>query len=268
MTREKYQHSAYYQAKRRTKVNRFEVIPADPDAPFGTLELAHTAAFFRFICGNLQNADYTGVEPFFYCLAADLAVAMKRDLKRIKNAAYQALVKKELQKAIAQLRRDQFAERERARRRELAAERRKIRKRTTTAPMPDPEQLLAAWEHRKESPEAIIRLGGMLEDLECYVDNRLKINEYDRIVGRHGGIKGWIKACVPELLPHYKRLMQYKALAKKLRQATETKDPKPTAALLTDEPRQRIVNEILTCSNFVEIEKVLMKYLSEVITRE
>ncbi len=291
MTREKYQHSAYYQAKKWltgncgevearvqpgraaavragrpaatcAKVNRFTVKKADSNGAFGTIELAYTAAFFRFAQGNLHNADWTDFHGLPYCLAMDLAVAMKRDLKRIKDAAYHALVKKELRKAIAQLRRDQFAERERARRRELAAARRKIAKRTTTSPMPDPEDLLAAWERRKDSPEAVIRLGGMLEDLECYVDNRLKINEFDRIVGRNGGIKGWLHACLPELEPHYKRLMQYKALAKKLRQATETHDPKPTAALLTDEPRPRVVLEILRCSNFFKIEKVLEKYLS------
>ncbi len=265
--REKYQHSVYYQAKKRlntSRLNRFTVTPADPQAPFGTLELAHTAAFFRFIRGNLQNADYTGVEPFFYCLAVDLAIAMKRDLKRIKDFTYQALVKKELQKAIAQLRRDQFASRERARRRELADARRKITKRTTTAPMPTPEQLLEAWEQRKTSKEAIIRLGGLLQDLECYVDNRLKVNEHDRIVGRHGGIKGWLNACLPELLPHYKRLMQYKALAKKLRQLTETQDPKPTEALLTETPPHPILSQILALpqETFFHVNLLLDRYLS------
>ena len=69
------------------------------------------------------------------------------------------------------LRRPFYYARETERRRRLAAERRKINRRYTTAPAPTPDALLAAWKARKDSREAMIRLGGMLHDLECYVDN-------------------------------------------------------------------------------------------------
>ena len=66
-----------------------------------------------------------------------------------------------------------------------------------------------------------------------------------KVVGRNGGIRGWIKEVLPELAPKYKTLMRYKALAVRLRQATETKDPKPTAALLDESPRHEVVEALL-----------------------
>ena len=78
----------------------------------------------------------------------------------------------------------------------------------------------------------MIILGGMMHDLECYVDNCLRFDEAGNVVGRNGGIRGWIADNVPELLSKYKTLMRYKALAMRIRQATETKDPKPTSRLL------------------------------------
>ncbi len=111
----------------------------------------------------------------------------------------------------------------------------------------------------------MIRLGGMLHDLECYVDNRLKIDEHGRIIGRQRGIRGWLKALLPELLPHYKRLMQYKAMAIRLRQATNTKDPKPTEELLTETPHHPAVKEILELNAdfFSGVMVVLEKHLDE-----
>ena len=94
------------------------------------------------------------------------------------------------------------------------------------------------------SPEAMIRLGGMIHDLECYVDNYLKIDENGKVVGRNRGIRGWLRDNMPELSPKYKTLMRYKALAVRLRQATETKDPEPTSKLLK-KPYHEAVKTIL-----------------------
>ena len=58
----------------------------------------------------------------------------------------------------------------------------------------------------------------MLHDLECYVDNCLRFDESGDVVGRNGGIRGWIKENLPELSPKYKTLMRYKAMAIRLRQ--------------------------------------------------
>ena len=92
----------------------------------------------------------------------------------------------------------------------------------------------------------MIRLGGMLHDLECYVDNCLRFDESGEVVGRNGGIRGWLKENLPELSPKYKTLMRYKAMAIRLRQATGTKDPTPTSALLDKTPRHAVVKEILS----------------------
>ena len=90
----------------------------------------------------------------------------------------------------------------------------------------------------------MILLGGIMHDLECYVDNCLRFDEYGNVIGRNGGIRGWLKENVPELSPKYKTLMRYKALALRLRQATDTKDPKPTSKLL-EKPLHNVLATIL-----------------------
>jgi hypothetical protein len=108
----------------------------------------------------------------------------------------------------------------------------------------------------------MIILGGMMHDLECYVDNCLRFDEAGNVVGRNGGIRGWISENMPELLPKYKTLMRYKALAVRIRQATETKDPKPTSKLLV-KPLHSAVATILSeeapifAQVFVTVEHML-----------
>ena len=103
----------------------------------------------------------------------------------------------------------------------------------------------------------MILLGGMMHDLECYVDNCLKFDEAGNVVGRNGGIRGWLADNVPELLAKYKTLMRYKALAMRLRQATGTKDPKPTSKLLV-EPLHKVVKTI-----FADEEPVFSRVFSD-----
>ena len=122
--------------------------------------------------------------------------------------------------------------RDNARRRALAAERRRITRRTTTNPCPTPDTLRAAFAARGESPEAKIRLGGLLEDLECYVDNCLRLGPDGEVLGRNGGVKAWLREHVPELFVYYKTLMRYKSLARRLRQAAGVYDPVPVDVLL------------------------------------
>jgi hypothetical protein len=154
-------------------------------------------------------------------------------------------MKRELMRDLRHVRRPFYYAQEVERRRSLAIERRKIHRRRTTAPMPTPEELLKAWNERKSSRKAMIILGGMMHDLECYVDNCLRFDEAGNVVGRNGGIRGWIAENVPELMPKYKTLMRYKALAVRIRQATETKDPKPTSKLLV-KPFHNVVKTIFT----------------------
>ncbi len=132
--------------------------------------------------------------------------------------------------------RARYYARDNARRRALAAERRRIVRRTTVNPCPTPEALCAAFAARGESPEAKIRLGGLLEDLECYVDNCLRFGPDGEIAGRNGGVKAWLREHAPGLSGHYKTLMRYKALAKRLRQAVGISDPVPASAVFDGPP--------------------------------
>ena len=126
--------------------------------------------------------------------------------------------------------------RDNARRRALAAERRRIARRTTLNPRPTPEALRAAFAARGASPEAKVRLGGLLEDLECHVDNCLRFGPDGEILGRNGGVKAWLREHAPELSGRYKTLMRYKALAKRLRQAAGIADPVPASAVFDGPP--------------------------------
>ena len=130
--------------------------------------------------------------------------------------------------------RSRYYVRDNARRRKLAAERRKITRRTTTNPCPTPNTFREAFAAVKESVAAKLFFGGMVHDLACYVDSCLRYDGNGNIVGRNGGIKEWIAENVPELYPRYKTIMRYKALAMRLRQAMDVKDPEPTSALLEE----------------------------------
>ena len=90
---------------------------------------------------------------------------------------------------------------------------------------------MSAWERVGESHEATLLFGSMLEDLECYVDNSLRFNEDGDIVGRNQGIKGWLHDNAPILYDRYTTVMRYKAMAKKLRQIAEIKDPVSASAI-------------------------------------
>ena len=132
--------------------------------------------------------------------------------------------------------RARYYARDNERRRRLAAERRRLTRRTTTNPCPTPEAFLAAFERRGESVEARIRFAGMVQDLECYVDNCLRFDENGEVRGRNGGIRAWIAVNLPQLSRRYKTIMRCKALAKRLRQAAGISDPVPTSAVYDGAP--------------------------------
>ncbi|MBR2837491.1 MAG: hypothetical protein IKE55_01790 [Kiritimatiellae bacterium] len=184
-------------------------------------------------------------------IAMDIGVAMRDGVRAISDPQECERMRQELMRDLRIVRRPFYYARETERRRRLAAERRKIRRRRTTAPMPTPEDVMAAWGARKESREAMVRLGGMLQDLECYVDSCLRFDGNGNVVGRNGGIRGWIRENVPELFPKYKTLMRYKAMAVRLRQATDTKDPTPTSALLDAKLRHKVVEEVVMSGDAV-----------------
>ncbi len=257
----RYEHSAYWYARQaaKRKAARREAHRRDPFLFANEFiedfagEMRHMGGHFTTCCNPFNFA--VGLSA---CMAADFGYLACDVVRRIADPAEREKAKREIQRNLRIVRRPFYYARETERRRQLAAERRKIRRRTTLAPCPTAEEVLELWRRRKESKENMIRLGGMLQDLECYVDNRLRYDEGGAIVGRNGGIRGWLKDNLPELFPRYKTLMRYKAMAIKLRQATETKDPTPTAALLDAEPRPELVRELLedfrTTFSFLESE--------------
>ncbi len=146
-------------------------------------------------------------------------------------------------KICRKARRPTYYPAERARRLALAAERRKIRRRTTTNPKPTGKALREQFAKAKTSPLEMIRFGSMVEDLECYVDNRLKFSSPGVISGRNGGVKRWLQANCAPLFERYSTVMRYKQLSRKFRQALGAADPTPATALLDSEEAKAIFAE-------------------------
>ena len=133
---------------------------------------------------------------------------------------------------IRRLRRPTYYETERARRLALSGERRRLRRRTTTGGKPTMDMIRRALAQAHASVEAMVRLGSLMEDLECYVDNSPYFREDGSFAGRRGGIRRHLQAEAPDLYARYKTLMRYKALSKRFRQAVGVGDPVPASAVL------------------------------------
>ena len=147
-------------------------------------------------------------------------------------AAMRRLLTRRIDRAKHEAARPAYYAQERARRQALAAERRKVRMRHTLSPCPTRLEILDAWMKAKDSPEALLRFGSLMEDLECYVDNSLRRTEDGVIIGRRPGIKGWLQTEIPALYLKYKTVMAYKAAAKRMRQVLDIRDPLPLSAAL------------------------------------
>ena len=142
------------------------------------------------------------------------------------------VMRRKIDQHLHRLRRPSYYETERMRRLGLTEERRRIRSRTTVNPRPTAEQLREAFLHARDSVENMVRLGSLMEDLECYIDNSLVFGEDGKIIARKGGIRRYIQSEIPDLYKSYKTLMRYKALARKFRQAVGICDPIPAASVL------------------------------------
>ena len=136
---------------------------------------------------------------------------------------------------LHRLRRPSYYETERARRLGLSESRRRIRRRSTVNARPTAEQLREAFLHARDSVGNMVRLGSLMEDLECYIDNSLVFGEDGKIIARKGGIRRYIQSEIPDLYKSYKTLMRYKALARRFRQAVGISDPVPAASVLPEE---------------------------------
>ena len=142
------------------------------------------------------------------------------------------LARREIDRRLHRLRRPSYYEAERARRLALAGERRKLRRRRTLNERPCMDAIRDALARAHESVEDMVRLGSLMEDLECHVDNSPYFREDGSFAGRRGGIRRLLQEEAPDLYARYKTLMKYKALSKRFRQAVGVGDPIPASSVL------------------------------------
>ena len=107
-----------------------------------------------------------------------------------------------------------------------------IHRKTSVNAPPTPEAIRQAWEAACGSLMGKLLAGTLLSDLEPAVDQSYLRAEDGTIVGRRPGLKGWLRENCPDMLPHYKALMSYKALADKLRSALGIEEPDTLAGVL------------------------------------
>ena len=102
-----------------------------------------------------------------------------------------------------------------------------INRKTSVEAPPTPDELRGAWKaaRGRGSLAAKLLTGTLLSNLEPSVDQSYLRAEDGTIVGRRPGLKGWLRGYCPDLVPHYKALMSYKALADKLRVALGIEEP-------------------------------------------
>ena len=142
------------------------------------------------------------------------------------------IARREIDRHLHRLRRPSYYESERARRLALAEERRRLRRRCTLNEKPCMDALRDALARAHESVEDMVRLGSLMEDLECHVDNSPYFREDGSFAGRRGGIRRLLQEEAPDLYARYKTLMKYKALSKRFRQAVGVGDPIPASSVL------------------------------------
>ena len=81
-------------------------------------------------------------------------------------------------------------------------------------PMPTPEALVHAYVHRHLGEAEAIRFGNLVADLEEHVRWTLTTRSNEgRIIEGSGGVRRWLKANCPELLPHYHTCQRFKRMA-------------------------------------------------------
>ena len=126
-----------------------------------------------------------------------------------------------------------------------------IRKRRSLNPIPTAEQVEAQWcvTRKNRSPIEKVHLGTMLAALESTVDNALLRDDFGNIIGRNPGLRGWVKEHCPHLVPHYKTLMRYKALADKMQEVYGLDDPLPATLLLPEQEESK--GQISDSKNYI-----------------
>ena len=149
-----------------------------------------------------------------------------------------------------------------ARRRGIAAAERaqkamRVVHRASRREPPSRELLLRCWELSRRSLEGKILLGSLLGDVDAVEDHSYIRGEGGEIVGRRGGVRRWIDAICPELAPHYKTLMRYKAMADKFRRVCGLGDPDSAEdAVSAGEPADSGISDIKSQISDFDTRKV------------
>lgn len=112
----------------------------------------------------------------------------------------------------------------------------RIRHRTSILYPPAPSELLEMWEKAstRGNVRDKLRFGAMVALVEAVVNNDLIRDETGAIKGRNPGVRGWLKVNCPELLPHYKSVMHYKAMSDKEQAVCGLPDPYPAEVLFAE----------------------------------
>lgn len=108
----------------------------------------------------------------------------------------------------------------------------RAKRKSSAEPPPTPEGIRAAWRQASNSLAGKLLAGTLLSNLEPVVDQSYIRGRNGEIVGRRGGIKRWLAENCPDMLPHYKALMSYKALTDKLRAALGVEEPDTLSGVL------------------------------------
>ena len=129
--------------------------------------------------------------------------------------------------------------------------------RTSRRDPPSRELLLRCWELSRTSLEGKILLGSLLGDVDAVEDHSYIRGDGGEIVGRRGGVRRWLDAGCPELAPHYKTLMRYKAMADKFRRVCGLGDPDSAEdALAAGEPAADGISDFKSQISDVDTRKV------------
>ena len=145
---------------------------------------------------------------------------------------------------------------------------------------PTAEMLRKYWLASRMSLEGKILLGSLMGDLAVTVDASYVRGDDGEIVGRQGGIKGWMEKNAPDLMRHYKTLMHYKAVADKFRlycgiqepdgaeEALGVTIPEHAATALPKQERHPKAAELLaTCRTMTAVHAVVCDGLGLVRSR-
>lgn len=166
------------------------------------------------LAGGVSSGIECGIKAATFVASAAVAdiVESTKSAIRARKAKASDEAARKLQQKNLELRRKYYAKE--TERRRLMSEAIRAAIPPPKNPMPTAEALIHAYVHRHVGEAEAMRFGSLLIDLEEHV--RRTVAERDkngRITGLGGGVRKWLKANCPELLPHYHTCQRFKRKA-------------------------------------------------------